>query len=143
LTDETQASADPARPEADARPDDSIRASIERLVVAGKELADAELAWAKIKGRGIARILRTGLLLASIALVCLSVGLVLLLVAGVVALAPVVGLLGATLIMSGVALAGAAIFALAARAVLRQLASPANDGDAASADEPIQEGTVP
>jgi hypothetical protein len=116
LTDETDAGAQDAPPS-----DDSIRGSIERLIASGKELAEAELAWAKIKGRGIARIVRKGLLFLTIALACLIVGLALLLVASVVALAPITGLFAATLIVAAVALGGAALFGLLARNSFRAL----------------------
>jgi hypothetical protein len=115
LADETDAGTGETAPDAQRAPDDSIRASIERLVASGRELAEAELAWAKIKGRGIARQLRNGLVFATIALACLTVALTLLLVAAIVALAPLVGLLAAVLIVSAVAFVATALFGLLAR----------------------------
>jgi hypothetical protein len=126
LTDETEAGAADARSETPPRSDDSVRGSVERLVAAGRELAEAELAWARLKGRSVARVVRTGLLLAIVALVCLIVGLSLLLVAAIVALAPLTGLLAAVLIVCAGSLAGAALFGLLARnAFLRMIGDDA------------------
>jgi hypothetical protein len=101
---------------------DSIHASVERLIASGKDLAEAEISWAKLKGRSLAATLRKGLFFGLIATTGLMVGLSLLLVAGIVAIAPHVGgLLYATLIMIGVAFALAAIFGLLARNAFHQL----------------------
>lgn len=101
---------------------DTIHASVERLIASGKDLAEAEISWAKLKGRSLAATLRKGLLFGLIATTGLMVGLSLLLVAGIVAIAPHVGgLLYATLIMIGVAFALAIGFGLLARSAFRQL----------------------
>jgi uncharacterized membrane protein YqjE len=97
-------------------PDDgSIGASVARLVASGKELAEAELAWAKLKGALIAEGLRKWLVFASLALIFLVMGVVILIVSAIIALTPYVGLLYASLIVAGIAVFGAAICALAAR----------------------------
>lgn len=95
--------------------DDSIRASVARLIASGKELAEAELAWARLKAALIADGLRKWLVLAALALIFLVTGVVILIVAAVIALAPYVGWLGASLIVAGIAIAAAIGFALAAR----------------------------
>jgi hypothetical protein len=101
---------------------DTIHASVERLIASGKDLAEAEISWAKLKGRSLAATLSKGLLFGLIATTGLMVGLSLLLVAGIVAIAPHVGgLLYATLIMIGVAFALAIVFGLLARNAFRQL----------------------
>ncbi|HZV56769.1 MAG TPA: phage holin family protein [Sphingobium sp.] len=101
--------------------DETIHASVQRLIASGKDLAHAELAWAKLKGRSLAAILRRALLFGLLAVVGLMVGLSLSLVAGIVALAPHVGLLPATLIVIAVAFGMALIFGLLARHALRRL----------------------
>lgn len=101
---------------------DSIQASVERLIASGKDLADAELHWARLKGRSLASILQRGLVYAILATTGLMVGFSLLLVAGIVALAPYVGgLLYATLIVIVIAFAIAALFGLMARRAFRRL----------------------
>lgn len=103
------------------RSDDSIRASVERLIASGKDLAEAELSWAKLKGRSLLSVLRRGLFFGIIAVCGLMVGFSLLLVAGIIALAPKVGLLPATLIVIAVAFGVAILFGLLARNALRDL----------------------
>jgi len=101
---------------------DTIHASVERLIASGKDLADAEISWARLKGQSIAANLRKGLFFGLIATTGLMVGFSLLLVAGIVAIAPHVGgLLYATLIMIGVAFALAVGFGLLARNAFREL----------------------
>ncbi|MBO9671691.1 MAG: hypothetical protein J7485_14375 [Sphingobium sp.] len=103
-------------------PPDSIHASVERLIASGKDLAEAEISWAKLKGRSLASLLRKGLLFGILATTGLMVGFSLLLVASIVAIAPHVGgLLYATLIMIGVAFALAIIFGLLARNAFREM----------------------
>lgn len=121
--DDDQAGAPHAHEGPPPRSDDSIRASIERLIASGKDLADAELSWAKLKGHSLLALLRRGLFFGIIALCGLMVGLSLLLVAGIVALAPKVGLLPATLIVIAVAFAIAIGFGLLARNAFRSLFS--------------------
>lgn len=97
------------------REDDSIMGSVGRLIASGKDVVSAELDWAKLKGLDVLGHLRRVVFFSTISVVCLIVGLALLLVAGVVALAPITGLLGALLIVSGVAFVGTAIFGFVAR----------------------------
>lgn len=101
--------------------DGSIRASVTRLIAAGKELAKAELAWAKAKGAVVADGLRKGLMLAAFALIFLIMGVTLLIVSAIIALIPLVGLLAATLIVAGLSLLVALVCALAARRLLSRL----------------------
>lgn len=103
-------------------PPDSIHASVERLIASGKDLAEAEISWAKLKGRSLASLVRKGLLFGILATTGLMVGFSLLLVAGIVAIAPHVGgLLYATLIMIGVSFALAVIFGWLARKAFRDM----------------------
>lgn len=120
--DDVEAGAGPAQG-GPPRSDDSLRAGVERLIVTGRELAEAEIAWARLKGNSLAAILRRGLLFSIIAMVGLMVGLSLLLVAGIVALAPLVGLLYATLIVIVIAFAIAILFGLLARKAFHALMS--------------------
>ncbi|MBO9576226.1 MAG: hypothetical protein J7494_10845 [Sphingobium sp.] len=101
---------------------DSIQASVERLIASGKDLAEAEISWAKLKGRSLAALLRRGLILTILATTGLMVGFSLLLVALIVALAPLVGgLLYATLIVIALSFALAAIFGVMAHRTFRRL----------------------
>ena len=100
----------------DALADDgSIRASVARLVASGKELAEAELGWVKLKAAVIAEGLRRWLVFAALALIFLVMGVVILIGSAIIALAPYVGWLGASLIVAGTAIALAILFALLAR----------------------------
>jgi hypothetical protein len=120
--DDEKAGADDARKGPPPGSGDTIHASVERLIASGKDMAEAEIAWARLKGRSLATNLRRGLLFGVIATTGLMVGLSLLLVAGIVAIAPHVGgLLYATLIMIGVAFALAVTFGLMARKAFREL----------------------
>ena len=93
-------------------PDDgSIKASVERLIASGRELAEAELHWAKLK----AALIADGLALATLALIFLVMGVVILIGSAIIALAPYVGWLWASLIIAGVSILAAVGFALAAR----------------------------
>lgn len=106
---------------ADARTGDgdgSIKASFTRLVASGREAAQAELEWAKLKGGLIAATVRTGVILAGMALFGLMSALVLALVAAVVALAKLVGLIYACLIIAALALFAGLILGLLARRTL-------------------------
>lgn len=100
---------------------DSIQASIERLIASGKDLAEAEISWAKLKGRSLAGTLRRGIFFAILATTGLMVGFSLLLVAGIMALAPFVGFLYATLIVIGLSFAIALLFGWLARQAFREL----------------------
>lgn len=97
-------------------PDDgSIRASVVRLIASGREFAEAEFAHAKLKGALIADGLRKWLVLATLALIFLVMAVVILVGSVIIALAPYVGWLGSSLIVAGVAILAAVIFALMAR----------------------------
>jgi hypothetical protein len=97
-------------------PDDgSIKASVERLLASGRELAEAELQWAKLKAALIADGLRKWLVLATLALIFLVMGVVILIGSAIIALAPYVGWLWASLIVAGISIFAAVGFALAAR----------------------------
>jgi len=119
--DDEEAGAGQARQGPPAGSGDTLHASVERLIASGKDLADAEISWAKLKGRSLAALLRRGLLFGLIATVGLMVGLSLLLVALIVALAPHVGLLGATLIVIAIAFALAGLFGWLARNAFRDM----------------------
>jgi hypothetical protein len=119
--DDDEAGADNAQKGPPPGSGDSIHASVERLIASGKDLADAELSWAKLKGRSLAAILRKGLFFGLIATTGLMVGFSLLLVAGIVALAPHTGLLYATLIVIGISFGIAILFGLLARGAFRAL----------------------
>jgi hypothetical protein len=95
--------------------DDSINANIQRLIATGKDMVEAEVAWAKLKGQSVAAVIRRGMFFVVVAAVSLTVGLSLLLVAAVVALAPFVGWLAATLIVSALAFLAAFLFGLFAK----------------------------
>ncbi len=89
---------------------DTIHASVERLIASGKDLAEAE-SLGQAQGSQPGRNPEQGPVVALIATTGLMVGFSLLLVAGIVAIAPHVGgLLHATLIMIGVAFALAVVF---------------------------------
>jgi uncharacterized membrane protein YqjE len=110
--------ADVATPPGD---DGSIRASVTRLVAAGRELAEAELARAKIKGAIVADGVRKWLAFAALAMIFLVMGVTILIVSAIIALAPYVGWLAASLIIAGIAIAAAILCALAARKVFFDL----------------------
>jgi len=99
-------------------PDDgSVRASVARLVASGRELAEAEFAWARVKAAVIADGLRRWLIFASLAMIFLVIGVIILIGSAIIALAQVVGPLLASLIVAGISITLAAIFALVARNV--------------------------
>ena len=103
-------------------PDDSsVRASFARLVSSGKELAEAELEWAKVKGAVLADGLRKWLVMAALALIFLVMGVTILIVSAIIALAPLVGWLAASLIVAGISILAAIICALVARRVFAGL----------------------
>jgi uncharacterized membrane protein YqjE len=112
----SDAHADPAEePTLPPADDGSIRATMARLVSSGRELAEAELAWARLKAAIVAETLRKWLILAVLALVFLMMGVTILIVSAIIALAPYVGWLAASLIVAGLSIAIAALLALAAR----------------------------
>ncbi|MBT2187723.1 phage holin family protein [Sphingobium nicotianae] len=102
----------PVPPPAD---DGSVRASIARLLASGRELAEAELAWARLKAALIADGLRKWAMFATLALIFLVLGVVILTGSAIIALAPYVGWLVASLIVAGVCIAAAVVSALFAR----------------------------
>ncbi|HZV19682.1 MAG TPA: phage holin family protein [Sphingobium sp.] len=101
--------------------DGSVRASVARLVASGKELAEAELAWAKVKGAVLADGLRKCVVMTALALVFLIMSVALLIVSFLIALAPMVGWLVASLIVAGVCIAAAIVCALLARRIFAGL----------------------
>jgi len=101
--------------------DESIKASFARLIASGKDMAEAELAWAKLKARLIAENLRTWLVFAALSLVFLVMGVIILIVSAIVALAPYVGMLAANLIVASVAIIVSIICALVARRAFKTL----------------------
>jgi len=101
--------------------DGSVRASIARLVASGRELAEAELEWAKVKGAVLADGLRKWLVMAALALIFLMMGVTILIVSAIIALAPLVGWLAASLIVAGISIIAAIICALAARRIFTGL----------------------
>ncbi len=101
--------------------ENSIRANVTRLIAAGKELAEAELAWAKARGAAVADGLRKWLMLAALALIFLVMSVTLLIVSAIIALQPLVGLLAASLIVAGLSLVAALICTLLARRLLGKL----------------------
>lgn len=107
--------ADLSEPVAPPPDDGSIQASVARLIASGKELAEAELAWGKLKAAIIADGLRKWLVLATLALIFLVMGVVILIGSAIIALAPYVGWLYASLIVAGIAILASVCFALAAR----------------------------
>jgi len=104
-----------------SRDDPSIKESIARLIASGREMAEAELAWARVKAQIIAENLRTWLVFAALALVFLVMGVVILIVSAIIALAPYVGMLAANLIVAGVSIVIAIICALVARRAFKTL----------------------
>ncbi|HWJ71431.1 MAG TPA: phage holin family protein [Sphingobium sp.] len=101
--------------------DGSIRGNVTRLIAAGKELAEAEFAWARAKGAVVADGLRKWVMLAALALIFLVMGVTLLIVSAIIALIPLVGLLISSLIVAGLSLLAALICTLAARRILNNL----------------------
>jgi len=95
--------------------EDSIRDSFARLIDAGREMADAEVGWAKLRAKLAAVALRNAVALGSLALLLLIIAVLLLFAAAVIALIPHVGLLGATLIVAGVSVVVALLLGLAAK----------------------------
>ncbi len=106
-----------AQREAEALPadDGSVRASVARLVASGRELADAELGWARLRAAVIAGRLRNGLLLGLLAAIFLVLAVIVLVAAAVIALAPVLGWLAASLVVGVTSALLAALLGLGAR----------------------------
>ena len=115
--------ADMARAEEPVPDDDSIKANFTRLINSGRELAFAELDWAKAKAMIVADVLRRGIMLAVLAFVILLFAIGVLIAAAVIALAPHVGWLLATLIVAAVLLVLVAILGLGAKRAFSRLSS--------------------
>lgn len=95
--------------------DGSIRASVERLVASGRELAEAEFAWAKLRAAILADGLRKSLVFGTLAIIFLVMGVSILVVSAIIALQPYVGWLAASLIVAAVSIVAAVLCALASR----------------------------
>lgn len=121
-----QAQLDADMAHADEQPpdDDSIKANFTRLIASGRELASAELDWAKAKAMIVADVLRRGLVLAVLAFVILLFGIAVLVAAAIIALAPHVGWLGAALIVAAVLFVLTVILGLAAKRTFSGLSNP-------------------
>ena len=117
-----------ARAEEPVSDNDTIKANFTRLIASGRELASAELDWAKAKASIVADVLRLGILLAVLAFVILIFAIGVLIAAAIIALAPHVGWLFATLIVAAVLLVLAALLGLGAKRTLSRLS---NSGDGA------------
>lgn len=98
--------------------EETVQESFANLLASGRELADAELEWAKIKAAIVAAAFKKGSLFGGLAAFFVLIGLLLLVAAAVIALAPLLGLLWATLIVAGVAFLLAAVLGIAARNVI-------------------------
>ena len=107
--------AEAVQAEPPAPDDDSIKANFTRLFASGRDLAEAELSWAKVKAAIVAETLRRWLIFAVLAVVFMVMGVTILIVSAVIALAPYVGWLAASLIVAGFSIAIAILLALAAR----------------------------
>ena len=116
--------ADMARTEESVSDNDTIKANFTRLIDSGRELASAELDWAKAKASIIADVLRRGIMLAVLAFVILLFAIGVLIAAAVIALAPHVGWLLAAFIVAGVLLALVALLGLGAKRAFSRLSNP-------------------
>jgi uncharacterized membrane protein YqjE len=103
------------------RPEGSIKATVQRLIESGKEVVHTELAWARLKGLSAVAIMWRVLVFAGLGLACLIVGVALLLVSMIVALAPVIGLFLAVLSIALLALIAAFLFGFKARRTLGKI----------------------
>jgi len=116
--------ADMARAEEPVPDDDTIKANFTRLITAGRELAAAEVDWAKAKATIVADILRRGILLGVLAFVILLFAIGVLIAAAIIALAPYVGWLVAALIVAAILLVLVALLGLGAKRAFSRLANP-------------------
>lgn len=99
----------------DPRPERSLTDDISALIEDGKTYAEAELAYQKTRLSYAADKGKSGLGLGLAALAFIHLSLVALVVGLVIALTPYLTALGATGVVAGVLLIGAAIFGLTAR----------------------------
>ncbi|MCW2382039.1 MULTISPECIES: phage holin family protein [unclassified Sphingobium] len=114
----------PPNPE-DALEKETIGESFSRLIASGRELAEAELTWAKLKAALIAAAARRAALFGVLAFLFVSLALVTLVAAAVIALAPSVGWLGAALIVAG----GLLLLALLCGLMVKRALSPLSKAD--------------
>lgn len=117
------ASVRPGEPPAGELPSDElpIRETIARLVAAGKDLVDAEMAWAKARATFITAAARTALIYGAVAFF-LAFGLIVaLLVGAVLALTPVIGVGLALLVVTIGALVLIGLCALVIRSQVRRI----------------------
>lgn len=117
------ASARPGEPPARELPSDElpIRETIARLVAAGKDLVDAEVAWAKARTTFITAAARTALIYGAVAFFLAFALIVALLVGAVLALAPVIGIGLALLVVTIGALVLIGLCALVIRSQVRRI----------------------
>jgi uncharacterized membrane protein YqjE len=103
-----------------APPDDeeSIKDSFTGLISSARQLVEAEVEWAKIKAGIVSAALQKGAVFGGLALFLALVGALLLVVAAVIALAPIVGWLWAALIVAAAAFIFAGLLGLAAKNAL-------------------------
>ncbi len=116
--------ADMARAEKSVPDNDTIKASFTRLIASGRELAAAEMDWAKTKASIVAAILQRGIFFGVLAFVILLFAIGVLIAAAIIALAPYVGWLYAALIVAGVLLVLVALLGLGAKRAFSRLANP-------------------
>lgn len=102
----------------DTPKDETVQESFANLLASGRELADAEFKWAKIKAAIVTTALKKGSMFGALAAFFILIGLLLLVVAAVIALTPLIGLLGATLIVAAIAFLFAALLGIAAKNVI-------------------------
>ena len=118
--------ADMARAAEPVSDDDTIKASFTRLIASGRELAAAEMDWAKAKASIVADILRRGILFGVLAFVILLFAIGVLIAAAIIALAPLVGWLYAALIVAAILLVLVILLGLGAKRAFSRLADPGN-----------------
>ena len=116
--------ADMARAEEPVHDDDTIKANFTRLIASGRELAAAEIDWAKARASIVADILRRGILFGVLAFVILLFAIGVLIAAAIIALAPYVGWLYGALIVAAILLVLVALLGLGAKRAFARLANP-------------------
>ncbi|WP_443970776.1 phage holin family protein [Sphingobium sp. CR28] len=109
-------------PEPSGGADESVRATMERLVAAGQELLSAELEWAKLKAAATGAALRNAAVLGILAILLALAGLTTLLFGIILALTPLIGAVFATLLVAVVTIGIALILILLARRSLSGIA---------------------
>lgn len=93
----------------------SMAETVERLFDAGKELAQAEIGWARARGLRVAGALRSIAILAAVALIVAFGIIVTLMLGAILALAPLIGIGLAILVVTGAGLVVIAICGLVIR----------------------------